>query len=157
MSVAERFWAKVDTSAGPDGCWPWTAFCHPINGYGHFRVDSSGMTHAHRVSYELSTGDQLGDRHVDHACRNPACVNPRHLRPVTHKQNHENRGARKGSKSGVRGVSWDGKRWLARVGHNGKLIYCGKFDTIGAAGEAARLKRLELFTHSDGKETTQGK
>jgi hypothetical protein len=26
--VADRFWAKVDTSAGRDGCWPWLGSTH---------------------------------------------------------------------------------------------------------------------------------
>ena len=151
-TVAERFWAKVDTSAGPDGCWPWTAFTHPINGYGFFRVSSDrSMVHAHRVAYELATGEQLGKLHIDHRCRNRKCVNPRHLRPVTHKQNHENRGVRSGSKSGIRGVSWDGRCWMARVTHNGQSFYVGKFASKEAAGEAARRKRLGRFTRSDGK------
>ncbi len=25
-----RFWAKVDKSAGPDGCWMWTAHAHRV-------------------------------------------------------------------------------------------------------------------------------
>jgi hypothetical protein len=31
----------------------------------------------------------------------------------------------------------------------GKIIAAGYFDTIAEAGEAARLKRIELFKHSD--------
>lgn len=28
-SVEERFWEKVDKSAGPNGCWIWTASTYP--------------------------------------------------------------------------------------------------------------------------------
>ena len=60
---------------------------------------------------------------------------------VTSKQNHENRGgAQRNSKSGVRGVSWHSRKkcWRAEVGHNGKHIDVGLFDTIEEADAAVR-------------------
>lgn len=33
--------------------------------------------------------------------------------------------------------------------HNGKVIQVGTFDSAEEAGEAVRLKRLNLFTHND--------
>lgn len=150
LSVEERFWPKVDKSAGIDGCWPWK---EPLDraGYGSFYINYIHHM-AHRIAYELTAGESLGDQHLDHKCHNPCCVNPRHLRPVTRKQNMENRnGAHRNSKSGIRGVWKQKNRWRAQVVHNGEKIRLGYFLTPEEAGEAARLKRLELFTHSDGR------
>jgi hypothetical protein len=53
-SIEERFWSKVDKSAGPDACWIWTAAKYS-NGYGHFVIDKKNCL-AHRISYELTHG-----------------------------------------------------------------------------------------------------
>lgn len=83
--LAERFWSKVDKSAGPDGCWLFTASLNS-EGYGMF-WDGKAVRKAHRVSLWLhgiipeTKGDQRG--HVaDHICRVRNCVNPKHLRIV---------------------------------------------------------------------------
>ena len=48
------FWSRVDQSAGPDACWPWTA-CKRPNGYG--AVSWQGRDGgAHRVAFLLSGG-----------------------------------------------------------------------------------------------------
>ena len=81
----DRFWPKVDAS-GP--CWEWIA--HKNNhGYGQVGLGAGtrklGM--AHRVAWELLVGPIPEGLELDHLCRNPACVNPDHLEPVTHKEN----------------------------------------------------------------------
>lgn len=148
-SVEQRFWEKVDRR-GDDDCWLWTASKNTGSDYGQFRLNGR-MEKAHRVSWELAHGVKPGPK-LDHRCLNPTCVNPRHLREVTNKQNNENRaGAYRNNVSGVRGVSRQsrGGGWRARVRHDGVLIHVGTFPTIEEAGEAARLKRLELFTHNE--------
>jgi len=145
-AAEERFWAKVNKT---EGCWLWTAAC-TRTGYGHF-WNGEKMQQAHRFSIELVTGVATAE-HVDHTCHTPACVNPSHLRRVSRKQNMENRrGANATNKSGFRGVSKTNTPglWQATVCHNGKQIHLGYFTDAEAAGEAAKSKRLELFTHND--------
>ena len=148
-AAERRFWAKVDKSAGPDGCWIWTAY-RASNGYGWVGFGGRKQA-AHRIAFQLATGDQLGDLYLDHKCFNPSCVNPKHLRPATNKQNMENRpGAQRNNKStGVRGVYPSGRGFQPKVQHNGRVYCLGTYDTVEEAEAVARAKRLELFTHND--------
>lgn len=141
--VTERFWEKVYKT---DTCWLWTA-CRNEDGYGIFR--DRGMKKAHRVAYELLVGPIPQGMQLDHTCHARACVNPAHLRPVTNKQNGENRvGANLNSESGVRGVRKVHGKWRARVIHNYKPIHVGYFDTLDEAKAAASEARGRLFTHN---------
>ncbi len=80
----ERFWAKVDKSAGDDACWLWTGARYRA-GYGSIKIDGVSV-YAHRVSFELAFGP-LGELHCLHKCDTPACVNPSHLFSGTHMLN----------------------------------------------------------------------
>lgn len=84
-SVEERFWAKVQLPAEPDGCLVWVG-ARTSHGYGHMNVKGS-FVKAHRLSLELLVGPIPTGLVVDHLCRNKACVNPNHLEPVTQKVN----------------------------------------------------------------------
>ncbi len=84
--VAERFWEKVDVrELEPGACWEWTAHLMP-NGYGRLRSNGR-QVYAHRLAYELLVGPIPKGLHIDHLCRNRACVNPAHLEPVTCREN----------------------------------------------------------------------
>ena len=80
-----RFWDKVDKSAGPDGCWIWGGKPDK-NGYGYSRCNGRRET-AHRIAYVLTYGPIPDGLHLDHVkargCVSRACVNPRHLEPVS--------------------------------------------------------------------------
>lgn len=148
--IEQAFWRHVDKSGE---CWLWTG---ATNGYGYGRFTRGHGSKrksfgAHRVAYELLVGEVPAGAHLDHTCHTPACVRPGHLRPVSHKQNMENRqGAQRNSTTGVRGVFLRRSgRPYARVGHNGAVYELGTFDTIEEAAEAVRQLRLSLFTHND--------
>jgi hypothetical protein len=79
----DRFWPKVDASGD---CWVWTASANQF-GYGHILTEGRTRGMAHRVAYELLIGPIPEGLELDHLCRNPPCVNPDHLEPVTHAEN----------------------------------------------------------------------
>jgi hypothetical protein len=144
--VRERFWEKVEKT---DDHWLWTAARHSA-GYGVIRVDGKTV-YAHRLSYQWEYGDIPDGLEVDHRCRVPNCVRPDHLRVVTSAQNKQNqsRDAHRHSRTGVRGAGRRGGRYTARVSYNKVSYWLGTFDTAEEAGEAARMKRLELFSHNE--------
>jgi hypothetical protein len=100
---AVTFWARLDTSAGPDACWLWTG-AKRGKGYGSLRW-KDGHQRAHRVAYELAHGT-CHDLHVLHRCDAPACCNPAHLFLGTNADNMADRNAKgrqaRGDRNGTR-------------------------------------------------------
>jgi hypothetical protein len=146
LTTIDRFWMKVHRVEGQ--CWEWTGGKYR-GGYGSFW--GGDTTYAHRFSYQLLVSPIPEGMLVDHICLNKGCVNPDHLRLATKKQNNEHLApGRANNSSGYRGVAWHklAKKWTAQVGHEGRIVYLGCFDTAEGAAEAARLKRIELHTHN---------
>lgn len=73
---AMRFYSSIEVR--PKGCWEWKRG-RDENGYGFIKFRGKKWW-VHRLAYaahkrSLRDGDQ-----VDHACDNPSCCNPAHLR-----------------------------------------------------------------------------
>lgn len=78
----QRFWEKVQKT---DGCWEWLAAKNRW-GYGVF-YGGERAEQAHRFAYRTLIGPIPEGLTIDHLCRNPGCVNPAHLEPVTQREN----------------------------------------------------------------------
>jgi hypothetical protein len=89
-------WSVLD----PEGsdCWIWigkrTRSQSPGSrrgaDYGRINVRLDGRHRtfaAHRLAWLVWRGVIPDGHEIDHVCRNPWCVNPAHLRPVTGKEN----------------------------------------------------------------------
>lgn len=66
-------------------CWHWIG---ATNGQGYGRLWNNGkFYYPHRLMYELMSGAIPEGMQLDHLCRNPSCVRPSHLEPVTNREN----------------------------------------------------------------------
>lgn len=96
--IEDRFWVRVREDA--NGCWIWTGHRLP-NGYGRISKSLGDREMVeipvHRFAYEYVVGKIPEGLELDHLCRNPPCVNPAHLEPVTHRENL------------LRGNGWSGR------------------------------------------------
>jgi hypothetical protein len=78
-----RFWTHV-VKAGPDECWFWTGGMWSC--YGRIYIGGR-YVFPHRYAYELDKGPIPAGLVIDHTCRQPICVNPRHLEAVSDTEN----------------------------------------------------------------------
>jgi len=84
-----RFFEKVDLPTDPDDCWLWNG-ATTYTGYGLIRwpdYPAKGPGRAARIAYEMFYDAIPRGLEIDHWCNQPGCVNPTHLRAITHRAN----------------------------------------------------------------------
>jgi HNH endonuclease len=86
MSLINRISQKIRKSSE---CWDWTGYVAK-DGYGSVWLKGKPVQ-AHIAVYSLLIGEVPAGLQLDHLCRNRGCVNPKHLEPVSKKENQRRR------------------------------------------------------------------
>jgi hypothetical protein len=138
LELEQRFRANISTTPNHAGCLDWLGCRQSHNGRGLF-WDGERQLYAHRVVYQLATGEPPGKLFIVQTCGNPLCVNPSHLAARPPRRIRPNRNNRR---SGVLGVSPAGSGWRGKRLIDGFRIDTKTFPTIAEAEEAlhARVK-----------------
>lgn len=149
-----RWWRNVEVTPS---CWYWKGYCTP-KGYGRVKApypEKKKTVIVHRYVYELLAGSIPKGLHLDHKFSTQGCVrncvNPKHLSPVTPKQNTENTKATSSrNKTGVKNirVAPNGK-YKVVVHSKGKYYYYGgTHEELDNAKNAAIELRNRVFTNN---------
>ena len=86
--VMARFWKQVDIK-GENDCWNWKGK-GTKKGYARFFFNHKSKLIHHFMLFMTGKYISKIDRYekcTDHLCRNPRCVNPKHLEIVSFKEN----------------------------------------------------------------------
>jgi len=92
LAIDGRFLASFEVVAPPKDrpelgpCWTWRRRIDHT-GYAQLAVGHQNRVQAHRWSYERYVAKIPDGLDLDHLCRNRACVNYRHLEPVSRREN----------------------------------------------------------------------
>jgi hypothetical protein len=86
-SDRERLLSKIVKGVNEKNCWRWAAADNPsTSGYGNFRQGST-VVPAHRAAAKVLGGKSIAGKDLHHVCGNRWCVNPGHLRVMSHGAN----------------------------------------------------------------------
>ena len=145
----ERFWSRIDKSAGSEGCWIWRN--GGGGGYGGFRLHGK-QKGPHRIVYELSFGPIPDGQCVLHHCDNKKCCNPAHLFIGTNQANVDDKIAKlRQPKGQAHGMSRLGAtdvvrmRWLYESGGLSYRELSRLFRV--AAGHVGRICRGQSWSY----------
>lgn len=99
---------------------------------------------AHRIAWLLHTGEDPGNKQIDHIDRDKTNNRFSNLRLVNNQNNNMNKSKPKNNTSGIVGVYWrkDRDKWEVKINEEGELQYLGifedKFEAICARKSAER-------------------
>ena len=112
-------------------------------GYKVFKLNSATYK-VHRMVFYIHYGRL--PKALDHIDGNKLNNKIENLREASASQNCCNKPKQSNNTSGFKGVSWSkqNKSWKAEVTFQKKRYYLGHYTNLDEAGEAARLKRVEL-------------
>lgn len=154
--LEDRYWEKVDASAGPIACWPWLAYRSP-KGYGMLARSSEGKSPiaASRLAWEFTVGPIPKGMLVCHVCDNPSCCNPLHLflgTPADNMADMIRKGRQnpaRGEASGTAKLSNDDVRSIRRLLASGLPQYeiAAKFGVHST--QVCRINTGERWSHVD--------
>lgn len=84
---------------------------------------------------------------IDHVNGDGTDNRRQNLRVATHRQNMQNTSLRSDNTSGLKGAFWDKStnRWMAAIGHDGRFINLGRYNTAEEAHEAYAAAARRLF------------
>lgn len=135
----ERFMARFEKlfKVGP-GCWEWIG--HKTGGYGRTYYKGASLM-AHRLSFLLAGNEMPVGLVIDHICRNRGCINPQHLRLVTHREN---------ILAGIAPTAINARKSVCKLGHpltlitaTGRYRRCRPcYNEYMRGNNRARMKRI---------------
>lgn len=123
--------------------WKWFAL-KDTNTFYAARYIVKGMIQMHREILGLKKYEKVI---IDHINRDGLDNRKNNLRIATVSLNSYNKRMMTNNISGFRGVCWSKphNRWVARVGINGKSVFCGQFVDVVLAAKAYDKKAKELW------------
>lgn len=123
------------------GCWEWrTARDYSPNVYG-----------PHRRAYQLWVGPIPPGLEIDHTCHVRSCINPEHLRAVTHTENMRN--TRRGVRARERAWPSEEARQEAKAAARQRAEDAGKENSRHVAEQiAAKYPHLADIARKHGRE-----
>lgn len=136
-TTGELFWKESPSKRVPKG-----SRAGSIDSSGQRQIKYQGKYYpASHVIWFIVYG--YDPKEIDHMDRNPDNNRLSNLREVTHQQNCLNRD-RKLPSSGFRGVTTKGRKWEARVTHQGQTERLGTFETPELASKAYETRARQL-------------
>lgn len=149
VPMPERFW-RLTIPEPNSGCLLWLGSMFGKHGYGSYWFTKGKLWKSHRVAWVLTHGDIPDGLFVLHSCDVRLCVNPRHLRLGSIRDNsldmaRRNRGARGALPPGVfKNHDRYGAYVCATDGPRSRTNL-GTFATLEEAAAVAAAAKKELY------------
>lgn len=133
--------AVVDDS---DFEWLSTFKWHDCHGYAATWLTLDGVRKKRRMHQLLMP--RVAGKYTDHINRNKLDNRRVNLRSVTRGDNNRNSGLPKHNTSGIKGVVWTGRCWMAQISFDNRHFYIGSYPTKELAA-AARVEFEDRLLH----------